>query len=205
MYTIILDSSSDTSPSAPSPSTNAESQITPTSQTRNVTPVTASKRTRSQITDNSSVSSSSITSRPSITDLVPSRSQTSPNSTPLVQKPNLEYVERYVTYKQPTAIKTSRLQPQLNLVHIPNTEYTRLTPLQLPSEISTTSSKLYPPLKQLRKLSTSLSKLLNKTSDYIPSQESTSSLFVPHHRYNLRNLHSRRLSTDTSTLGFSAL
>ena len=39
----------------------------------------------------------------------------------------------------------------------------------------------------------------------MPSQESTSSLFVPHHRYNLRSLPSRRLSTDTSTLNFSAL
>ena len=104
--------------------------------------------------------------------------------------------------KHPTAIKTVRLQPQLNLVQIPDTEYTKLPPLKLPSELSTTPSKLYPPLKPLRKPSTSLSNLLdNNTSDYAPSQD-TSSLFVPKHRYNLRDLPSRRLSTDTSTLNF---
>ena len=117
--------------------------------------------------------------------------------------PNPESVEQYVTYKHPTAIKTVRLQPQLYLVQSPDTEYTKLPSLKLPSELSTTSSKLYPPLKPLRKPSTSLSDLDN-TSDYAPSQD-TSSLFVPKHRYNLRDLPSRRLSTDTSTLNFSAL
>ena len=77
--------------------------------------------------------------------------------------------------------------------------------MKLPSEISTTSSKIYPPLKPLRKPSTSLPNLLNKTSEYTPSQETTSSLFIPQHRYNLRDLPSRRLSTDTSTLNLSAL
>ena len=100
---------------------------------------------------------------------------------------------------------TNNLQLQLNLVHIPDTEYSQLPPLQVPSEISTTSSKLYPPMKPLRKPSTSLSNLLDNTSDYIPSQEFKSSLFVPHHWYSLRNLPSRRLITDTSTLNFSAL
>ena len=76
--------------------------------------------------------------------------------------------------------------------------------MHLPSEISTKSSKLYSPLKPLRKSSTSLSNLFDNTSDYITSQESTSSLFVQHHRYNLRNFPSRRLSTDTSTLNLSA-
>ena len=90
-------------------------------------------------------------------------------------------------------------------MHIPDTEYTRLPPLKLPSEISTTSSKLYPPLKPLRKPSTSLSNLLDITSEYTPSQEKTSSLFLPQRRYNLRDLPSRRLSTDTSTLNLSAL
>ena len=102
----------------------------------------------------------------------------------------------------------------MNLVHIPDPEYTQLPPLHLPSEISTissnthpntTSSKLYPPLNPLRKPSTSFSNLLDITSDYIPSQESTSSLFGPHHQYNLRCLPSRRLSSDTSTLNLSAL
>ena len=58
-------------------------------------------------------------------------------------------------------------------------------------------------MKPLRKPSTSLSNLLDDTSDYAPSQD-TSSLFVPKRRYNLRDLPSRRLSTDTSTLNFSA-
>ena len=71
--------------------------------------------------------------------------------------------------------------------------------------MSKNSSKINPLLKPLIKSSTSLSNLSDNTSDYIPLQESTSSLFVPHHRYNLRNLPSRRLSTDTSTLNFSAL
>ena len=123
----------------------------------------------------------------------------------MVHIPNPESVERYVNYKNPTAIKTVRLQPQLNLVHIPDTEYTQLPSLQLPSEKTKTSSKIYPPLKPLRKSSTSLSNFLDNTSNYIPSQESTSSLFVPHHRYNLRKRLSRRLSTYTSTLSFFAL
>ena len=74
-----------------------------------------------------------------------------------------------MNYKQPTAIKTVRLQPQLNLVHIPDTEYTPLPPLQLPSEISTTFSKIYPPLKPLGKSSTSLPNLLDNTSENTPS------------------------------------
>ena len=158
------------------------------------------------MTDTSSVSSSSITSTPPITEIpITSCSQTSPSNTPLVHMPNPGTVERYVNYKQPTAIKTVRRQLQLNLVHIPDKEYTQLPPLQLPSDISTTSSKLYPPLKPLRKPSTSLSNLLDNNSDYIPSQGSASSLFVPHHRYNLRNLPLRGISTDTSTFNFSTL
>ena len=187
VYTIILDSSSDTSPSASSLSTNTESRSTTASQTRNVTPVTPSERTRSVIYDTSSVSSSSITSRLPITEIpITSHSQTSPSNTPSEHIPNPESAERYVIYKQPTAIKTVRLQPQLNLVLIPDTEDTQLPQLQLPSEISTTSSKQYPPLKPLCKPCTSLSNLLDNTSEsYKPSQESTSSLFVPHHRHNL--------------------
>ena len=78
--------------------------------------------------------------------------------------------------------------------------------MKLPSELSTTSSKLYPSLEPLRKPSTSLLNLLDNPSEYIPSQDTTRSLFVPHHRYNFfRDLPSRRLSTDTSTLNLSAL
>ena len=142
VHTVILDSSFDTSPSAPSLSTNTESQTTTTTQTRHVNPVTPSKRRRSQSTDSSSISSSTTLSRPPITEIpITRRSQPSPVNTPLVHIPNPESVERYVNYKQPTAIKTVRLQPQLNLVHIPDTEYTQLPPLQLPSEINNNSSK----------------------------------------------------------------
>ena len=83
--TIILNSSSDTSPSAPSLSTSTDSQITTTTQTRNVSLVTPSKNTRSQITDTSSISSSSITSRSPIIEIpFNPRSQPSPFNTPLV-------------------------------------------------------------------------------------------------------------------------
>ena len=46
---------------------------------------------------------------------------------------------------------------------------------------------------------------MDNTSGYTPSQETTSSLFIPQHRYILRDLPSRRHSTDTSTLNLSAL
>ena len=127
--------------------------------------------------------------RPPITEIpIATRTQPSPINNPLVHIPNPEFVEQYVNYKHPTAIKTVRLQPQLNLVYIPDTEYTRLPPLILPSELST-SSKLYPPLKPLRKPSTSLSNLSDNTSEYAPSRETTSSLFIPQHRYNPETSH----------------
>ena len=141
----ILDFSSDISPSAPSSISSSESLTTNIYQTRNVTPVTPSKRPRSYVSE---TSSSSILHRPPIPEIpITTRTQPSPINTPLVHLPNPETVEQYVNYKHPTAIKTVRLQPQLNLVHIPDTEYTRLPPLKLPSELSTTPSKLYPPLK----------------------------------------------------------
>ena len=134
-----MDSSSDISPSAPSTTSNNESTTTNTTHTRNVTPVTPSKRPSSYVSE---TSSSSILHRPPITETpITTRTQPSPFNTPLVHIPNPETVEQYVNYKHPTAIKTVRLQPQLNLVHIPDTEYTPLSPLKLPSEISTTSSK----------------------------------------------------------------
>ena len=186
-------------PSIPS---TPESSVSSTTNSSNVTPTTPSKRSRSYISE---TTSSSFLHRPPITEIpINTRTQQTPIKSPIIHIPNPESVEQYVTYKHPTAIKTVRLQPQLNLVQIPDTEYTKLPSLKLPSELSTTSSKLYPPLKPLRKPSTSLSNLLDNTSDYAPSQD-TSSLFVPKHRYNLRDLPSRRLSTDTSTLNFSAL
>ena len=202
-YFKILDSYSATSPSAPRTNSSPESSTSNTTHTRNVTPVTPSKRPRSYVSE---TSSSSVLHRPPITEIpLRTRTQPSPINTPLVHIPHPESVEQYVNYKTPTAIKTVRLQPRLNLVHIPDTEYTHLPPLKLPSEISTTSSKLCPPLKPLRKPSTSLSNLLDNTSEYTPSQDTSSSLFLPKHRYNLRDLPSRRLSTDTSTLHLYAL
>ena len=51
-----------------------------------------------------------------------------------------------------------------------------------------------------------MSKILDNTSEYTPSQDHhTSSLFLPQHRYNLRDFPSRRLSTDASILNQSAL
>ena len=167
--------------------------------------VTPSKRPRSHITDTTSPSSTSIshTSRPPFFPFT-ARSQPSPTDTSLVNIPNPESVDRHVTSKQPTAIKTVRLQPQLDLVQIPETDYTSLPPLQLPSE-SRTISKIYPRLKPLRKVSTTLSNLVDDSPEYTPSQESSGSIFIPHHRYNFRNLPTWRLSTDTSTLNFTAL
>ena len=90
-----------------------------TTHTRNVTPVTPSKRPRSYFSE---TSSSSILHRPPITEIpTTTRTQPTPINTPLVHIPNPETVEQYVNYKLPTAIKTVRLQPQLNLVHIPDT------------------------------------------------------------------------------------
>ena len=115
-----------------------------------MTPVTPCKRQRSQNTNTTSITSSNITNRPLITEIpITPRFQPSPSNTPLVHIPHPDYVEGYGNYKPSTAIKTVRLQPKLDLVHIPDTEYTQLPPLQLPSEINTTSSKIYPPLKPL--------------------------------------------------------
>ena len=156
-----------------------ESSVSNTTNSSNVTPTTPSKRPRSYVSE---TTSSSLLHRPPITEIpINTRTQQTPNNTPIIHIPNLESDEQYVTYKHPTAIKTVRLQPQLNLVQNPDTEYTKLPSLKLPSELSTTSSKLYPPLKPLRKPSTSLSNLLDNISDYTPSQD-TSSLFVFKHR-----------------------
>ena len=178
----ILDPPSDISPSAPSIPSTPESSVSNTTNSSNVTPTTPSKRPRSYISE---TSSSSLLHRPPITEIpINTRPQQTPINTPIIHIPNPESVEQYVTYKHPTAIKTVRLQPQLNLVQIPDTEYTKLPPLKLPSELSTTelsttSSKLYPPLKPLRKPSTSLSNLLdNNTSDYAPSQDTSSFLYL---------------------------
>ena len=178
-----MDSSSDISPSAPSIPSTPESSVSNTTNSSNVTPTTPSKRPRSYVSE---TTFSSLLHRPPLTEIPENtRTQQTPINTPIVHLPNPESVEQYVNYKHPTAIKTVRLQPQLNLVQISDTEYTKLPSLKLPSDFSTTSSKLYPPLNSVRKSSTSLSNLLDNTSEYTPSQDTTGSLFVPNHRYNL--------------------
>ena len=138
----ILDSPSDISPSAPSILSTPESSISNTTNSRNVTPTTPSKRPRSYVFE---TSSSSILHRPPINEIpITTCTQQTPINTPIVHIPNPESVEQCVNYKHPTAIKTVRLQPQPNLVHIPGTHYTRLPPLKLSSELSNISSKLYP-------------------------------------------------------------
>ena len=116
----ILDFSSDTSPSAPSSNSSPESSTSNTTHTRNLTPVTPSKRPISYVSE---TSSSSILHRPPITEIpLTTRTQSSPINTPLVRIPHPETVDQYVNYKTLRAIKTVRLQPQLNLVHILDTQ-----------------------------------------------------------------------------------
>ena len=149
-----MDSSSDISPSAPSIPSTPESSVSNTTISSNVTPTTPSKGPRSYVSE---TTSSSLLHIPHITEIpINTRTQQTPINTPIVHIPNPESVGQYVNYKHPIAIKTVRLQPQLNLVQIPDEEYTKLPSLKIPSELSTTPSKLYPPLKPLRKLSTSL-------------------------------------------------
>ena len=55
---------------------------------------------------------------------------------------------------------------------------------------SSTNSQIYPTIKPLRKLSTSLSKLLHddSTQGYKPPQDLNSTIYIPQHGYNLRPL-----------------
>ena len=93
----------------------------------------------------------------------------------------------------------------MDLLQIPDIEYTHLPSLRIPSESSHTS-QLYPSLKPLRNPSTSLSSLLDSAFEHQPQTDTSSSDIVPQHRYNLRPLPNRRLSaTDSSTFTVSAL
>ena len=70
-----------------------------------------------------------------------------------------------MNYRQLTANKTIRQQLQLDFVHLLNFEDSTLPSVQQTSETdSSTKSELYPPLKPLRKPSTSFSNLLETTS-----------------------------------------
>ena len=184
--TIILDSSSKSLPSAPSLSSSiSESQTALTSQPRNVNTQSPCKRLKSHILDTSSTTSSrtlfpqtnSSTNPPPISEIpITSRSQPLPLLASVFEIPEPKTVARLVNYRQPTAFKTIRQQPQLDIVHIPNFVYLSLPSLQLTSETeSSIRSKLHPLLKPFRKPSTSLSNLLETTSqetEYIPESQS---------------------------------
>ena len=122
----------------------------------------------------------------------------------MVLIPNPDSDAKYIDYKPQklgTAIKTARLlPPQLDIVQIPKTTYD--TDLE-----SSTKSQIYPTLKPLLKLSTSLSNLLDddSTQGYKPSQDSKRAIYIPQHRHIFCPLPNRKLSTDTSTRNFSAL
>ena len=210
-----LDSSPETSPSAPSISSPSESSVPNTTSTSNVTPVTPSKRPRPHIITISPTPSSHITSthisRPPIPEIpYTPRSRSQPSiHTPISHIPHPHTVAHLVNYKQPTAIKTARvstnLPSKLDIVQIPDIEYTPLPSLHLPAE-SASPSQVYPPLKPLRHPSTSLTNLLDSASEYHPQTDTSSSEIIPQHRYKLRPQPNRRLSaTDSSTLNFSAL
>ena len=111
------------------------------------------------------------------------------------------------------------MKHEFEIVQIPDIEYTPVPTLQLPSTSkdytsiptlqlpsSSNTPQIYPPLKPLRRSSTSLNNLLGSVSEYQPETDTSSSNIIPTHRYNLRPLPNRKLSdTDSSTLNFSAL
>ena len=129
--TFILDSSSSSPPSARSLSSSLfESQTPITSEPRNVNTLTSSKQPKSHIKDPSS-STSSSTHFPQLTSNINqppiSEIPITPRSQPLpplpssvFEKPVPETVATFVNYRQPTAIKTIRQQPQLDIVRKPN-------------------------------------------------------------------------------------
>ena len=200
-----LDSSSDTSPSAPSLPSSVSQTVLTTSSRNVTTPPIRSISNSFDTSSTKSYSTSSSNNRPPISEIpiTPlTQSQPSPIHTPLVHIPNPESVAKYINYK-PQKLKTAnemaRQSPQLDIVQIPEKTYN--TELE-----SSTRSQIYPTIKPLKKLSTSLSNLLDAESpqDYEPS-DSNYSLYIPQHRYNFCLLPNRRLSTDSSTLNFSAL
>ena len=103
----------------------------------------------------------------------------------LVHIPHPDSVANFIKYTPHeigTAIKTSRPQLQLNIIQVPETKYSPLFSLQVPSETgSTTFLQLFSPLKPIRNLSPSMSNLLdNFVTDNKPSQDSNRILLVPH-------------------------
>ena len=206
-----MNSSSETSPSAPNIPSPSESSVSNTTITSNVTPVTPSKRPRSHIITTSPTPSSHTTSthisRPPIAEIpYAPRSRSQPS---IVHIPHPHTVAHPVNYKQPTTIEFARVSPnlpsKLDIVQIPDIEYTPLPRLHLSSG-SSSPSQLYPPSKPFRHPSTSLPNLLDSAAEYQPQTDTSSSEIKPQHRHNFRPLPDRRLSaTDSSTLSFSAL
>ena len=196
-----------TSSSAPSIPSSSESSVSQVTQSSNVTPVTPSKRPQSHIITTSPTQSSHTTSthisRPPIAEIpFTPRSRSQPSThTPVIHIPHPHTVSHFVNYKHPTTIKTARLplnyQHKLDLLQIPDIEYTPLPSLHLPAESSNTP-QLYPPLNPPRHPSTSLSRLLDSASEYQPETDTSSSNIVPQHRYSLRPLPNRRLSATDS-------
>ena len=147
-----LDSSSETSPSAPNIPSPSESSVSNTTTNSNVTPITPSKRPRSHIITTSPTPSSHThsthISRPPIAEIpYTPRPRSQPS---FVHIPHPHTVAHLVNYKQPTAIKTARVSPnlpsKLDIVPLSDIEYTPIPTLHLPSE-SSNPSQLYPPLK----------------------------------------------------------
>ena len=107
--------------------------------------MTPSKRSRSHIITTSPAQSSQTTSthisRPPIAEIpYTPRSRSHPS---FVHIPHPDTVAHLVNYKQPTVIKTARVSPnlpsKLDIVPIPDIEYTPLPTLHLPSESSSLS------------------------------------------------------------------
>ena len=92
----------------------------------------------------------------------------------------------------------------MDIVPIPDIEYTPLPTLHLPSE-SSSLSQVYPPLKPLRHPPTFLSNLVDSASEYQTQTDTSGSEIIPQHRDNLRLLSNRRLSATDSSTNFSAL
>ena len=174
-----MDSSSETSPSAPSISLTSDSQTIITAQPHSLTRVTPSK-------DQYHIFSTIFNSYSFGT-------HTQSRNCCKICKPQ-------TTYRN----KNSLSPTPLNIVQIPDTEYSALPSLHLPSELNpSNTSKTDLHLKPFRKQSASLSNILDISLEYIPQSQDSFSSFYPPHRYYPRPLPSRRLSTNTSTPNFS--
>ena len=124
-----MDSFLDTSP--PAPSLPMSTSLSRSSSTKSY----STSKSFTTGTDRSPISETPINSA--------IQSQLSPSHTPLVHIPHPDSVAKYIPDKPPehgSAINTSRKQPQLDTVRIPDSTY-----FPLPSELeSSRTSQLYP-------------------------------------------------------------